>query len=99
MTRDREEEPRRDDYPDVDPESAEEEHPLYRTHLLQYEMTQLRRIFHEKMQSLWPRWDLEVAENKMRRLFYQATHASFHKSFRDNALRWVEAVEAGELSG
>lgn len=107
---DREEEPKRDMYADDDEEVTagdpdpndldnEGKDSLYWIHLMEYETTQLRKIYHDKMRSLWPEWDLHVTDGKLKRDFYKALMSCFHGWFTDGVLKWVDKIEAGEYVG
>lgn len=110
----REEEPKRDTYsneppleihtsegkapPDPDELDNEGKNQLYWIHLMEYDQTQLRKIYHDKMRSLWPDWDLEIAESKLKFEFYDAV-TIFPIGFYLTAItKWVDKLEAGELA-
>lgn len=108
--RDRAEEPKREDYsddsppgstaadPDPDDLDNEGKNQLYWIDLMEYETTQLRKIYHDKMRSLWPEWDLHLTEGRMKRDFYQAVVICFQDFFLKRTLKWVDKIEAGEFT-
>lgn len=108
----REAEPERDIYPNedpVDPTTASEapEDPdgldnegknmLYWIHLLEYDQTVLRKIYHDKMRSLWPDWDLQIAESQLKRDFYYAVSVCPNIFFDQKIIKWVDKIEACEV--
>lgn len=110
--RDREDAPNRDGYSDeTPPESAssakdtdsnevdnEGKNELYWIHLMEYEQTQLRVIYNDKMRSLWPDWDLQVAESKLKLDFYDAVVRCGGGVYLKRILRWVDKIEQGEFA-
>lgn len=77
----REEEPRREHYMDANPKpsdsaSSVEEQPylekdrekkneLYYIHTMEYEATQLRKIYEAKLKTLWPGWPLDESYSEI----------------------------------
>lgn len=109
----REEEPKRDTYsneahielhpseekaPDPDELDNEGKNQLYWIHLMEYDQTQLRKIYHDKMRSLWPDWDLAIAESKLKFQFYDAVTIFPIGFFLTTITEWVDRLEAGELA-
>lgn len=107
----RDEEPKRHDYPDIDeapPESNEiansskldneGKNTLYWVHLMEYEQTQLRKIYNDKMRSMWPEWDLQVEESKLKNDFCNALSYCGSGFSIKRILRWVDQLEAGECA-
>lgn len=110
--RDREDEPSRDNYPDEepppeggsdngerDPDELDDEgkNGLYWIHLMEYETTQLRKIYHDKMRSFWPDWDLFREESSLRADFYEAASCCAGAMFLKRVRTWVDKIEAGEF--
>ncbi|ROW06268.1 hypothetical protein VPNG_08099 [Cytospora leucostoma] len=110
--RDREDEPKRDSYPadtsagpaasakDTDPDDLDNEgkDELFWIHLMEYEQTQLRKIYNDKMKSLWPDWTLQVEESKLKFDFYDAAVRCCGGVYLKRILRWVDKIEKGEFA-
>lgn len=71
---------------------------LYWIHLLEYDQTQLCKIYHDRLRSLWPEWDLQVAESRLEYNFYDAVVSCAIGSYLKAILEWVEGLEAGEVA-
>lgn len=112
--RDREDEPRRESYPDEtpqpeggsdnrqrDPDDLDNEgkNGLYWIHLMEYETTQLRKIYHDKMKSFWPDWDLCREESRLKLDFYDAAARCAGGVFLRRVRIWVDKIEAGDFVG
>lgn len=110
--RDREEEPRRESYPDEvpppeggsddgqhDPDDLDNEgkNELYWIHLMEYETTQLRKVYHDKMRSFWPDWDLCREESGLKLDFYDAVVRCAAGVFLKRVGIWVDKIEAGDF--
>lgn len=110
--RDREDEPKRESYPDVaplpegglgsgqhDPDDLDNEgkDELYWIHLMEYETTQLRKIYHDKMKSFWPDWDLCGEESRLKLDFYDAVARCANGVFLKRVRMWVDKIEAGNF--
>lgn len=108
----REEEPKRDTYSNEtpierqtlepkgsDPDELDNEgkNELYWIHLMEYDQTQLRKIYHDRMRSLWPDWDLEIAESKLKFEFYDAVTIFPSGFYLRRITEWVDKLEAGEV--
>jgi aminoglycoside phosphotransferase (APT) family kinase protein len=104
----REEEPKRQAYADENPEDRQVEggseddeldnegkNELYWIHLLEYETTQLRRVYNTHMRQLRPGWDIEVQENALKDDFIGAVFSCSQGFFLKRIARWVDAVEKG----
>lgn len=101
----REEEPRRDAYQRVpepaedgsqtDPDELDNEgvNELYWIHLMEYEATQLQKIYHDKMRSLWPDWDLQRDESRLQLEFYNAAMRCAYGRIDGNTESWLEKIE------
>ncbi|KKY27672.1 hypothetical protein UCRPC4_g00906 [Phaeomoniella chlamydospora] len=102
--RDREQEPRREDYsPDEENPSTEEDgldnegvNSLYWEHLLEYEKTHLRRIFMSEIEKLQPSWVEENKKSKLKMTFEYSAHNSDNGSAFKIINRWLNAYERGE---
>ncbi|KAH8781205.1 phosphotransferase enzyme family-domain-containing protein [Diaporthe sp. PMI_573] len=110
--RDREDEPKRESYPDEppppkggsdngqrDPDDLKNEgkNGLYWINLMEYETTQLRKIYHDKMRSFWPDWDLCREENRLKLDFYDAVARCAGGVFLKRLRIWVDRIEAGDF--
>lgn len=104
----REEEPIRDGYADEDPEEQqvgsfeddldnEGKDSLYWIHLMEYETTQLRKVFDERMRELRPGWDMQVAENALKNDFLDAVYRCDWVFACGGIDTWIDAVESGEF--
>lgn len=106
---DREEEPNRDGYGDArvagfDPEldddpdlDNEGKNIMYWEHLLEYDATQLRKVYHETMCQLRPDWNAELEESVLKGDFTGALACCEEGVFRNVAGKWVDAIEKGEF--
>lgn len=65
---------------------------------MEHEQTQLRRIYADKMRSLWPDWDLQVEESKLKLDFYDAVVRCCGGVYLKRILRWVDKIEKGEIA-
>lgn len=106
---DREEEPKRQDYADVnDNESAEDtedgdldnegKNELYWIHLMEYEKTKLRRLYHAHMRKLRPGWDTEIERNAIMADFVGAVFRCGQGFYLRRIAQWVDVIEKGNLS-
>lgn len=110
--RDREDEPRGENYPDETPQSEggsingqrdpdeldnEGKNELYWIHLMEYETTQLRKIYHDKMRSFWPDWDLHREESSLKLDFYDAAARCAAGVFLKRVRMWVDKIETGDF--
>lgn len=110
--RDRDKEPKRENYSDetpagsvssaakdADPDELDNEgiDELYWINLLEYEKTQLRKIYIDKMRSLWPDWDLILNDNKLKNDFLKAVYYCSSGFYITKLLKWVDMMEAGEF--
>lgn len=103
----REVKPDRDCYTDVDKASYGEEPDdgldnegkteLYWIHLMEYEQTQLRRVYAARMRQLRPEWDLEVEENSLKVDFLDAVLRCGSGFYLGRIEQWVDAVERREF--
>jgi hypothetical protein len=102
----REEEPNRDDYGDAD-EGGEEDSAdddelddegktdLYWMHLMEYEQTQLRKIYTAKMKELWPRWESEAKDASLKSDFLGAVGRCASGWYLKRIEQWVDRLEEG----
>lgn len=88
--RPREDEPRRDRYFYDGQVSA-----LYHEHLLEYELTHLRRTFESEMERLEPRWMAVYNSSQLERDFDLAVENCDSAFSARNILAWVEDVVGG----
>jgi hypothetical protein len=95
----REDEPQRDSYGDETPEEAaaeadkrndphyldnEGKNELYWIHMMEYEMTQLRKVYEDRLKDLCPEWAQEALEND----FYEAV-SQCDGLWTSKARRWA----------
>ncbi|KAK1962787.1 kinase-like protein [Colletotrichum sublineola] len=102
----REEEPKRDGYGDAGPEDRNDDDELdnegknilYWIHLMEFEQTQLRKVYVARMQQLHPDWATRVEYGSLKTDFLEAVHrcrASFDMT--KGIPKWVDAVMQGEF--
>jgi aminoglycoside phosphotransferase len=77
----REKEPERQDYADETPGDKKDgelnnegKNGLYWIHLMEYEQTQLRKVYHERMCQLQPDWDATTKESALKQDFFSAAN-------------------------
>ncbi|ETS84910.1 hypothetical protein PFICI_02935 [Pestalotiopsis fici W106-1] len=104
----REEEPKRDEYMDeTASDSAEREKSsdpnlldnegkddLYWIHRMEWEVTQLRKVYSTKMRELWPDWPLE--ESNLKVDFYEAVLQCAAGIFLKQVDKWADGKESGQ---
>lgn len=111
-SRDRREEPRREDYPDeADPPDEGSENGqrdaddldnegksgLYWIHLMEYDATQLRLIYHDRRGGSGRSWDLLRKESTLKVDFYDAVVRCVHAVCLNKVQIWVDNIEAGDF--
>lgn len=102
----REEEPKRDDYGDADAHEEGEESSaddeelddegktdLYWLHLMEYEQTQLRKVYTAKMKELWPRWESEAKDASLKSDFLGAVGRCASGWYLKRIEQWVDRLE------
>ncbi|KAL6897566.1 phosphotransferase enzyme family domain-containing protein [Trichoderma evansii] len=99
----REKEPERQDYADEAPEDEKDneldnegKNELYWIHLMEYEQTQLRRVYHERMSQLQPDWDATAKQSTLKEDFFNAVNVIRDGFFLKRTAKWIDAVERGE---
>lgn len=106
--RPREEEPDRDAYSDETPEESAEnrengvpddldnegKNGLYWIHLMDYETTQLRKVYEVKLKQLWPDWPLE--ESCLKLDFCEAVLLCSCNITVKPVQRWLDSLESGD---
>ncbi|KAL6860723.1 hypothetical protein ACO1O0_004757 [Amphichorda felina] len=105
----REEEPQRDSYADETPEEAaaaaeerndpdylnnEGKNELYFIHRMEYEATQLRKVYEARLRELWPEWPLEESYVKID--FFQAI-SQCDGFWVQKTSRWADRIEKGDI--
>lgn len=105
----RDDEPRRDAYADETPEEAaaaarrrndadyldnEGKNELYFIHMMEYEATQLRKVYEARLKELWLDWPLEESYVKVD--FFQAI-SQCDGIWVTKASRWADYMEKGEV--
>lgn len=104
----REAKPDRDCYTDVDQggnadgeldDSLDNEGKteLYWIHLMEYEQTQLRKVYAARMRQLRPDWDVEVEEGALKVDFLGAVLRCGAGFYLRRIEQWVDAVERKEF--
>ncbi|EGS22083.1 uncharacterized protein CTHT_0039690 [Thermochaetoides thermophila DSM 1495] len=83
-----------DDTEDLDNEGKTE---LYWIHLMEYEQTQLRKVYCEHMRRLRPDWDLEVEEGALKVDFLNAITKCGSGFYLRRIEQWVDALERREF--
>ncbi|KAK0620853.1 phosphotransferase enzyme family-domain-containing protein [Immersiella caudata] len=102
----REKEPQRDSYADTDPVANEpaaaegggelggqEKNELYYIHRMEYEATQLRKVYKAKLKQLWPEWPLD--ENPAEMDLFEAI-SMCDGIWAGRVGRWADRMEKGE---
>ncbi|KAM0461551.1 hypothetical protein ACHAPV_004257 [Trichoderma viride] len=100
----REKEPRRQDYADEEPGdnkdgelNNEGKNELYWIHRMEYEQTQLRKVYHERMCQLQPDWDATAKESVLKEDFFSAVNVIRDGFFLRKTAQWIERVERSEF--
>ncbi|QGA20472.1 hypothetical protein EYB26_008176 [Talaromyces marneffei] len=106
----REEEPKRQDYADEtenEPETPvdgedddldnEGKNELYWIHLMEYEKTQLRRLYQAQMCKSRPGWDSEIKQNSLKEDFIGAVFRCGHGFSLKRIVQWVDAIDKGQF--
>ncbi|KAK0627893.1 phosphotransferase enzyme family-domain-containing protein [Immersiella caudata] len=70
---------------------------LYWIHLMEYEQTQLRKVYAARMRHLRPDWDVEVAEGHLKVDFLEAVRKCGGGFYLKRIEQWVDAVERKEF--
>ncbi|KAH6619096.1 phosphotransferase enzyme family-domain-containing protein [Chaetomium sp. MPI-SDFR-AT-0129] len=69
---------------------------LYWIHLMEYEQTQLRRVYEARMRHLRPEWDMEVEEGALKVDFLGAVSRCGSGFYLRRIEQWVDAIERKE---
>ncbi|KAK4235740.1 altered inheritance of mitochondria protein 9 [Achaetomium macrosporum] len=69
---------------------------LYWIHLMEYEQTQLRKVYAARMRQLRPEWDVEVEEGALKVDFLGAVSRCGSGFYLRRIEQWVDAVERKE---
>ncbi|KAL2176134.1 phosphotransferase enzyme family-domain-containing protein [Thermothelomyces heterothallicus CBS 202.75] len=85
-----------DDDDDDDGLDNEGKTELYWIHLMEYEQTQLRKVYAARMRQLRPDWDLEVEESALKVDFLGAVARCAAGFYLRRIEQWVDAVERRE---
>lgn len=70
--------------------------PLYWEYLQEYELTQLRKVFHTEMEILEPRWKEEFEIGSEKADFEEAVHSCDNTWRTRKVNKWLDALEMGE---
>ncbi|EEU37132.1 uncharacterized protein NECHADRAFT_97336 [Fusarium vanettenii 77-13-4] len=81
---------------DNEPLDNEGVNSLYWIHQMEYEKTQLRKIYNERMRELQPTWDTEVAAGTLKNDFMAAVGQCFASYMLDQVGEWIDAIEKGD---
>ncbi|KAK5651372.1 hypothetical protein OQA88_12529 [Cercophora sp. LCS_1] len=109
----REEEPERDEYADevssdcrdsdndeTSKDDKTQKNPLYYIHRMEYEATQLRKVYEVKLRELWPEWLRSEGKEKswwrLKADFFQAI-SQCDGIWVGKSDRWAESIEKGEI--
>ncbi|KAK4652912.1 hypothetical protein QC762_0078120 [Podospora pseudocomata] len=94
----REEEPQPHMYMDEIPEKCNDENEcrneLYFIHRMEWEATQLRKVYNVTLRELWPEWPLE--ESYVELDFFQAV-SQYDGIWVKKAVRWADYLEKGQV--
>ncbi|KAF5017715.1 hypothetical protein F66182_10334 [Fusarium sp. NRRL 66182] len=106
----REEEPKRQNYADeCENESStpgdneeddldnEGKNELYWIHLMEYEKTQLRQLYHAHMCKLRPGWDAEIEQKALKEDFVGAVFRCGQGFFLKRIAQWIDAIDKGQF--
>lgn len=102
----RDEKPEKEAYaPDSDEEDEEDDDgldnegitDLYWEHLLEYEQTQLRKLFVQEMEKAQPMWVAIMKDNTLKADFEMAVHSCDNGWRFKIVKRWVDALVAGDV--
>lgn len=104
----REDEPQRDRYADESEGGSDKGHDyenedlenegkdeLYWTHLMEYEQTQLRKVYAARMRALYPAWDAEVEQSVLKQDFMRAISLCGDGICLRKIEEWADGVENG----
>jgi hypothetical protein len=69
---------------------------LYWIHLMEYEQTQLRKVYAARMRQLRPEWDMEVEEGALKVDFLGAVSRCGSGFYLRRIEQWIDAVERKE---
>ncbi|KAH6632847.1 phosphotransferase enzyme family-domain-containing protein [Chaetomium tenue] len=69
---------------------------LYWIHLMEYEQTQLRKVYTARMRQLRPEWDMEVEEGALKVDFLNAVSRCGSGFYLRRIEQWVDAIERKE---
>jgi aminoglycoside phosphotransferase (APT) family kinase protein len=99
----REEEPLRDGYGSADDDpngdndlDAEGKTDLYWEHLMEYEQTQLRKVYTAKMKELWPQWETEATYGRLKSDFHSAVRRCASGWYSGRIEDWADDLEEGK---
>ncbi|OBR03316.1 hypothetical protein CH63R_12443 [Colletotrichum higginsianum IMI 349063] len=70
---------------------------LYWIHLMEFEQTQLRKVYAARMQQLRPDWATEVEDGSLKRDFLEAVHRCRSGFYLKRISQWVDAITAGDF--
>lgn len=100
----REKEPKRQNYADEAPGDkkdgeldSEGKNELYWIHVMEYEQTQLRKVYHERMCHLHPDWGTTAIESAVKQDFFSAVNVIRDGFFLKRTAQWIDRVERDEL--
>lgn len=100
----REQEPIRQNYADEAPGDSKDgeldnegKNELYWIHLMEYEQTQLRKVYHERMCQLQPDWETTARESVLKDDFFSAMNVIRDGFFLKRTAQWIDRVERDEF--
>ncbi|KAL0930133.1 uncharacterized protein CTRU02_214953 [Colletotrichum truncatum] len=97
----REEEPVRDQYGDDNESDSDSDldnegkNELYWIHLLEYEQTQLRKVYSDRMQKSTSEWTMKVQDSCLKTDFLEAVHRCSGGFYLKRIAQWADAITNG----
>ncbi|WQF81090.1 Putative aminoglycoside phosphotransferase, protein kinase-like domain superfamily [Colletotrichum destructivum] len=70
---------------------------LYWIHLMEFEQTQLRKVYAARMQQLRPDWATKVEDGELKRDFHEAVHRCRSGFYLKRISQWVDVITAGDF--
>jgi hypothetical protein len=64
---------------------------------MEYEQTELRKVYHERMCQLQPDWDVTAKESVLKEDFFSAVNVIRDGFFLRGTAQWIDGVERGEF--
>lgn len=83
------------DQEDMDNLDNEGKSDMFWEHRMEYEVTQLQKVYASKLKELWPDWPVEDSQSKVD--FYEAMLQCDAGVFVKQVERWADSLERGEV--